>query len=115
MRHEAIINRQVAKVAQRQVAVIGGGIVGTAITEALLRQGHKVTIIEPGAFGGEQAASYGNGAFISPASHYSDVDARIMASGAGLPAQPEWPLDDPLAISSAAFTLACSFSFGGME
>ena len=68
MRHEAIINRQVAKVAQRQVAVIGGGIVGTAITEALLRQGHKVTIIEPGAFGGEQAASYGNGAFISPAS-----------------------------------------------
>ncbi|WP_095588159.1 NAD(P)/FAD-dependent oxidoreductase [Actibacterium ureilyticum] len=52
----------------RQVAVIGGGIIGVAIAEALLRQGHKVTLIEPGAFGGEQSASYGNGAFISPAS-----------------------------------------------
>ncbi|NIY79847.1 FAD-dependent oxidoreductase [Celeribacter sp. HF31] len=57
-----------AKIAQRQIAVIGGGIVGAAIAETILRQGHRVTMIEPGPFGGEQAASYGNGAFISPAS-----------------------------------------------
>lgn len=54
--------------ASRHVAVIGGGIVGVAVAEALLRDGHRVSLIEPGSFGGEQAASYGNGAFISPAS-----------------------------------------------
>ncbi len=50
------------------VAVIGGGIVGTATAEALIRIGHRVTLIEPGPFGGTQAASFGNGTFLSPAS-----------------------------------------------
>jgi D-amino-acid dehydrogenase len=31
-------------------------------------RGHRVSIVEPGLAGGEQAASYGNGAWISPAS-----------------------------------------------
>jgi len=50
------------------VAVIGAGIVGACCAVELLRDGHQVTLIEPGEPGGEQAASYGNGAWISPAS-----------------------------------------------
>ncbi|SEK71273.1 D-amino-acid dehydrogenase [Roseivivax marinus] len=53
----------------RHIAVIGGGIMGVSAAEALLRDGHKVTMIEPGTFGGPQAASFGNGAFLSPASN----------------------------------------------
>lgn len=50
------------------VAVIGAGIVGAMVALALLRDGHRVTLIEPDAPGGEQAASFGNGAWLSPAS-----------------------------------------------
>ncbi|MGL4287318.1 MAG: NAD(P)/FAD-dependent oxidoreductase [Phreatobacter sp.] len=50
------------------VVVIGSGIVGASAAIALLRDGHRVTIVEPGAPGGPQAASYGNGAWLSPAS-----------------------------------------------
>jgi D-amino-acid dehydrogenase len=52
----------------REVAVLGAGIVGAMVAGALLRDGHRVTLIEPGEPGGEQAASFGNGAWISPAS-----------------------------------------------
>jgi len=52
----------------RHVAVIGAGIVGATCAVELARDGHKVTIIEPGDPGGEQAASYGNGAWLSPSS-----------------------------------------------
>ncbi len=48
--------------------VIGAGIVGAATAIELLRDGHRVTILEPGDPGGEQAASYGNGAWLSTAS-----------------------------------------------
>ena len=50
------------------VVVIGAGIVGAVTALELLRDGHQVTIVEPGQPGGEQAASYGNGCFLSPAS-----------------------------------------------
>ncbi|GEO17469.1 NAD(P)/FAD-dependent oxidoreductase [Microvirga aerophila] len=50
------------------IVVIGAGIVGAASAIELMREGHRVTIVEPGEPGGEQAASYGNGAWISPAS-----------------------------------------------
>ncbi len=50
------------------VVVIGAGIVGAATALALLRDGHTVTIVEPGEPGGEQAASYGNGCWLSPMS-----------------------------------------------
>jgi D-amino-acid dehydrogenase len=52
----------------QHIAVIGAGIVGAATALQLVREGHRVTIIEPETPGGEQAASYGNGAWISPAS-----------------------------------------------
>ncbi len=53
---------------RRDIAVIGAGIVGAMVALALLRDGHRVTLIEPGEPGGEQAASFGNGAWLSPAS-----------------------------------------------
>lgn len=50
------------------VVVIGAGIVGAATAIALLKEGHSVTIVEPGEPGGRQAASYGNSGWLSPAS-----------------------------------------------
>lgn len=52
----------------REVAVIGCGIVGVCTAMALTEDGYRVTLVEPGPIGGEQAASFGNGAWISPAS-----------------------------------------------
>jgi D-amino-acid dehydrogenase len=52
----------------QHVVVIGAGIVGACCTLELLRAGHRVTLIEPGEPGGDQSASYGNGAWLSPAS-----------------------------------------------
>ncbi|SFI32207.1 D-amino-acid dehydrogenase [Bradyrhizobium sp. Gha] len=51
-----------------RIAVIGAGIVGAAAAWELIKDGHEVTLIEPNEPGGRQAASYGNGAWISPAS-----------------------------------------------
>ena len=50
------------------VVVIGAGIVGAATAVELLRDGHAVSIVEPGEPGGEQAASYGNGTLLNPSS-----------------------------------------------
>ncbi len=51
-----------------RVVVIGGGAVGIATAIELLRDGHDVTILDPGPPGGEQAASYGNGTLLNPSS-----------------------------------------------
>ncbi|WP_316232843.1 FAD-binding oxidoreductase [Bradyrhizobium sp. SZCCHNPS2010] len=51
-----------------RIAVIGAGIVGAATAWELIKDGHAVTLIEPDEPGGPQAASFGNGAWISPAS-----------------------------------------------
>jgi len=50
------------------VVIIGAGVVGACTALALLADGHRVTIIEPGAPGGDHAASYGNGGWLSTAS-----------------------------------------------
>jgi D-amino-acid dehydrogenase len=52
----------------QHVVVIGAGIVGVACAIELLRDGNRVTIVEPGEPGGEQAASYGNGTLLNPSS-----------------------------------------------
>ena len=49
----------------RHVAVIGAGVVGAISAIEALKEGHRVTIIEPGDPGGEQAASYGNAGWLS--------------------------------------------------
>ncbi len=71
------------------VAVIGGGIVGVAAAIELLRDGHRVTIIEPGDPGGEQAASYGNSTLLNPSS-------VIPVSSPGLWKKVPGYLSDPL-------------------
>ncbi|MBR0653859.1 FAD-binding oxidoreductase [Roseomonas arctica] len=48
--------------------VIGAGIVGACAAIEALRAGFDVTILDPGPPGGEQAASYGNGCWLSPMS-----------------------------------------------
>ena len=51
-----------------RVVIIGSGIIGACCAIEALRDGWAVTILEPGEPGGTQAASYGNGGWISPAS-----------------------------------------------
>ncbi|MBC9175908.1 NAD(P)/FAD-dependent oxidoreductase [Pseudoroseomonas ludipueritiae] len=73
----------------RHVAVIGAGIEGTASAVELLRAGHRVTLLDPGKPGGEQAASFGNAGWLS--SH-----SVLPPSGPGLWRKlPGW-LSDPL-------------------
>jgi D-amino-acid dehydrogenase len=48
-----------------RVAIIGSGAVGVISALEALRDGHGVTIIDPGTAGGEQAASYGNAGWLS--------------------------------------------------
>src|SRR4051794_1397010 len=51
-----------------KTTIIGAGIVGVASALELLRDGHQVTLLEPGQPGGEQAASYGNAGGLNPSS-----------------------------------------------
>ena len=50
------------------LVVIGAGIVGACTALSALDRGLRVTILDPGPPGGEQAASYGNGCWLSPMS-----------------------------------------------
>jgi D-amino-acid dehydrogenase len=50
------------------VVIMGAGIVGACTALEALSRGFQVTIVEPGDPGGEQAASFGNGCWLSPAS-----------------------------------------------
>lgn len=52
----------------KHVVVIGAGIVGACTAVEALREGFRVTILDPADPGGEQAASYGNGCWLSPMS-----------------------------------------------
>jgi D-amino-acid dehydrogenase len=51
-----------------RTVVIGCGVVGLASAIELLRDGHLVTMVDPGSPGGEQAASFGNGTLLNPSS-----------------------------------------------
>lgn len=52
----------------KHVVVIGAGIVGACAAVEALREGFRVTILDPAEPGGEQSASYGNGCWLSPMS-----------------------------------------------
>lgn len=47
------------------VVIIGAGAVGVISAIEALREGWRVTVVDPGASGGEQAASYGNAGWLS--------------------------------------------------
>jgi D-amino-acid dehydrogenase len=51
-----------------RVIVAGAGIVGAACAIELRKAGFEVVLADPGEPGAEQAASYGNGAWLSPSS-----------------------------------------------
>ena len=76
----------------QHVVVIGAGIVGAATAVELLRDGHRVTIVEPGDPGGEQAASYGNGTQINPSSVIPMSSPGIWKKVPGYLADPLGPL-----------------------
>lgn len=76
----------------QHVVVIGAGIVGAATAIELLRDGHRVTIVEPGDPGGEQAASYGNGTLLNPSSVIPMTAPGIWRKVPGYLADPLGPL-----------------------
>jgi D-amino-acid dehydrogenase len=75
-----------------KIVVIGAGIVGVCCAIELLHDGHEVTILEPGPPGGEQAASYGNGAWLSPSSVVPMSLPGIWRKVPGFLADPLGPL-----------------------
>jgi len=72
--------------------VIGAGIVGAAAAVELLRDGHRVTILDPGDPGGEQAASYGNGTLLNPSSVIPMSSPGLWRKVPGWLADPLGPL-----------------------
>jgi D-amino-acid dehydrogenase len=74
------------------VVVIGAGIVGAACAVELLRDGHRVTIVEPGDPGDVQAASYGNGTLLNPSSVIPMSAPGIWRKVPGYLADPLGPL-----------------------
>ncbi len=74
------------------VVVIGAGIIGAASAIELLRDGHRVTLLDPGEPGGEQAASYGNGCWLSPSSVVPMSAPGIWRKVPGWLADPLGPL-----------------------
>ncbi len=77
---------------QSHVVVIGAGIVGAASAVELLRDGHRVSILDPGEPGGEQAASFGNGCWLSPSSVVPMSAPGIWRKVPGWLADPLGPL-----------------------
>lgn len=75
-----------------RIAVLGGGIVGVCCALSLARAGHGVDLIEVGEPGGPQAASYGNGGWISPASVVPMSTPGLLSRLPGLLADPGGPL-----------------------
>jgi len=76
----------------RHVAVIGAGIEGAASAAELLRAGHRVTLIEPGPPGGDQAASFGNAGWLSSHSVLPPSAPGLWKKVPGFLADPLGPL-----------------------
>ena len=89
--HPAVLSRAPHRI-MPHVVVIRAGIVGAATAIELLRDGHRVTILEPGEPGGEQAASYGNGTLLNPSSVIPMSSPGIWRKVPGWLADPLGPL-----------------------
>lgn len=76
----------------RHVAVLGAGIEGACSAIELLRAGHRVTIVEPGEPGGEQASSFGNAGWFSSMSVIPPIGPGTWRSIPGILADPLGPL-----------------------
>ncbi|MGH7056861.1 MAG: NAD(P)/FAD-dependent oxidoreductase [Acetobacteraceae bacterium] len=74
------------------VVVIGAGIIGAASAVEMIGDGHQVSVIEPGEPGGEQAASYGNGCWLSPGSVVPMAMPGLWRKVPGYLADPLGPL-----------------------
>jgi D-amino-acid dehydrogenase len=83
---------QAAAQPRPHTVIIGAGIVGACSALALLREGHQVTILDPGEPGGEQAASYGNGCWLSPMSVIPPATPGLWKKVPGFLADPLGPL-----------------------
>ena len=87
----------------RDIAVIGGGVIGLACAYYLLERGHRVTLLERGS-PDHDCCSLGNAGFISP-SHFLPLAAPGIVGQAirwmGNPESPFWvrPRPDPELIS----------------
>src|SRR6266568_708027 len=77
---------------RRHVAIIGAGAVGVISAIEALRKGHRVTLIDPGEPGGEQAASYGNAGWLSSHSVIPPAEPGIWKKVPGYLMDPLGPL-----------------------
>ena len=76
----------------RHVAIIGAGAVGVISAIEALREGHRVTLIDPGEPGGEQAASYGNAGWLSSHSVIPPAEPGVWKKVPGYLMDPLGPL-----------------------
>ena len=81
--------------AERSVTVVGAGIVGMATASYLLRDGHKVTVIDRGAPG--EGCSFGNAGGVSAGSCVPLAMPGILKKVPGWLSDPEGPLHIRLA------------------
>lgn len=86
----------------RHVVIIGAGAVGAISALEALRQGFRVTLLEPGEPGGEQAASYGNAGWLSS---HSVIPPALPGTWAKIPGYLFDPLG-PLSIRWSYFPKA---------
>lgn len=76
----------------RHVAIIGAGAVGVISAIEALREGYRVTLIDAGEPGGEQAASYGNAGWLSSHSVIPPAEPGIWKKVPGYLIDPLGPL-----------------------
>ena len=76
----------------RHVAIIGAGAVGVISAIEALREGIRVTLIDPGEPGGEQAASYGNAGWLSSHSVIPPAEPGVWKKVPGYLMDPLGPL-----------------------
>ena len=76
----------------RHIAVLGAGIVGACTALALRKAGFDVSLVDPDEPGGQQAASFGNAGWLSPASVVPMSMPGMIRRVPGMLADPLGPL-----------------------